>query len=276
MNGDFTVFKINDVSDVELLFRDYGDDLAALIVEPLLGTAGCLAPSREFFEFVNRMAANNGTLIVADEAMVGLRLGLRPVSVELGLEPDLMTMGKAIESGMPVTAVLGTPEAFNVVESGKVVCYGSYQGNPVVTAAASATLKFLRKQNFEDLFDYEFQLQKMMGDCFSRQGVAISISGHPTIYSLWFSERARQRYTEALSLIRHDVSRFVYEELGRQGVVTLPSPWGKFFFTFAHDEQDFEDSAAAFESAAKQLSRSNLLKRHWMSAAILVLSHLRR
>ena len=183
-------------------------------------------------------------------------------SVELGLEPDLMTMGKAIESGMPVTAVLGTPEAFNVVESGKVVWYGPYQGNPVVTEAASATLEFLRKQNFEDLFDYGFQLQKMMGDCFSRQGVAISISGHPTIYSLWFSERAPQSYTEALSLIRHDVSRFVYEELGRQGVVTLPSPWGRFFFTFAHDEPDFEVSAAAFESAAKQLSRSNLLKRN--------------
>ena len=261
MNGDFTVFKINDVSDVELLFRDYGDDLAALIVEPVLGTTGCLAPSRAFFEVVNRMAANNGTLIVANEAMVGLRLALKPVSVELDLEPDLMTMGKTIESGMPVTAALSTPEAFNVIESGKVVCYGPYQGNPVLTAAASATLEFLKKQNFEDLFDYGVQLQKMMGDCYSRQGVAISISGHPTIYSLWISERASQIYLEALSLIRHDVSRFVYEELGRQGVVALLSSWSRFFFTFAHDEQDFEVSAAAFESAAKPLSRSNLLRR---------------
>jgi glutamate-1-semialdehyde 2,1-aminomutase len=260
-SGALTLLKVNDLSDLELLFQDHGNDLAAIIIEPVLGNAGCLAPTAEFFAELNRAARKHGVLIISDEVMVGLRLGLRPVSEQLGLIPDLMTMGKAIGSGLPVAAVLGTPEAFGVVESGKVVCYGTYQGNPVVTAAVSATIERLSQSDFTALRAYGERLRTMIVDAFNAEDIQVSTSGISTVFSLWFSEAPPKDYSQALDMVRREASRLVYEQLRREGVITLPSPWGRVFFSFAHGEEDFETSSRAFKAAAALLRESRLLER---------------
>jgi len=260
IKGDFALMKINDTADLEFLFRDYGGDLAAIIVEPVLGNAGSLVPSKDYFAEINRLSRKYGTLIIADEVMVGLRLGLKPVSEVLGLVPDLMTMGKAIGSGLPVAAVLGTPETFEVVENGKVVCYGTYQGNPLVTAAVNATLDYFSAADFQALLKYGAGLQKMIVEAFQANGIKLTVSGLPTIFSYWFSERAPANYAEAASLVQRDVSRFLYEQLRRQGVITIPSPWGRIFFSFAHGSQEFEIATNAFDRAAGAVKRSGLMR----------------
>lgn len=260
-NSDFTLFRVNDTPDLESLFKDHRDELAAIIIEPVLGNAGCLAPSPAFCAEITRLARANGVLVIADEVMVGLRLGLKSVAEQVGLTPDLMTMGKAIGSGMPVAAVLGTPDAFDVVENGKVVCYGTYQGNPVVAAAVSATIDFMRKADFNALFAYGDDLRTLMTSAFTRHGIGVSTSGLPTIFTIWFSETPPRDYLHALDLVRRDASRFVHDELRRHGVVTLPIPWGRIFFSFSHGLEDREITAQAYEQAAAALAKSGILDR---------------
>lgn len=258
-NGDFTLFKVNDLADLELLFADHGGELAAVIIEPMLGNAGCLVPDRAYLEKLTELAHKAGALVISDEVMVGLRLGFRPVSEQMGLTADLMTMGKAIGSGLPVAAVLGTPDAFSVVESGQVGCYGTYQGNPVVTAAVSATLEYLKAADYEKLFAYGKRLRSGIVDAFADEGITVCTSGFPSAFSLWFSPTPPTNYAECRERVKPDVSKFLYEQMRREGVVTLPSPWGRLFFSFEHGDAEAEITLNAYRNSARALRQSGLL-----------------
>lgn len=258
-NGDFTVFRVNDTADTEQLFAELGNKLAAIIVEPMLGNAACLCPSPEFFARLNELATKHGVLIISDEVMVGLRLGLKPVAEQVGLKADLMTMGKAIGSGLPVAAVLGTPDAFSVIENGQVGCYGTYQGNPVVSAAVSATLAYLEKTGYDHYFATGKKLQEGIVDAFAKAGITVCISGFPGAFSIWFSTAPPKTYDEALTLVQRKAIYFLYEELRRQDIVTLPTPWGRLFVSFAHGDAEVAATVAAYAKAAKALKAADLL-----------------
>jgi glutamate-1-semialdehyde 2,1-aminomutase len=258
-NGDFTLLRVNDTADLEQLFSELGDQLAAIVIEPMLGNAACLCPDPAYFARLNALAAQHGVLIISDEVMVGLRLGLKPVSEQVGLKADLMTMGKAIGSGLPVAAVLGTPDAFSVVESGQVGCYGTYQGNPVVSAAVSATLGYLEKTGYDAYFDAGRALQDGIIDAFGQAGITVCTSGFPGAFSIWFAAEPPKTYDEALTLVQRQASHFLYEELRREGVVTLPSPWGRLFVSFAHGEKEVGETVAAYRKAAQKLKAAGLL-----------------
>jgi glutamate-1-semialdehyde 2,1-aminomutase len=257
---EMTLFRINEIADVEQLFSEIGQDLAAILVEPMLGNAACLLPERAYFERLTELARSNGTMIIADEVMVGLRLGKRLVSEQLGLMPDLVTMGKAIGSGVPVAAVLGTPEAFEVVESGEVVRYGTYHGNPLVTAAVSATMELLDARSYEKLFAYGATLRNTITECFSAEGIPVSTSGFDSVFSIWFCDMPPSTYDEAQEKVWPAASALVYEILRRHGVISLPSPWGRLFMSFAHGDTELEMSRRAFEDAARGLAHSGLLR----------------
>lgn len=254
-----TLFRVNDLTDLAQLFEEKGKDLAAILVEPLLGNTGCLVPQREFFEALTEMARANGTMIISDEVMAGLRQGVRLVSETLGLMPDLVTLGKAIGSGVPVAAVLGTPAAFEVVERGDVVRFGTYHGNPLVTAAVSATMDVLSRADYERLYGYGAAMRRAMVEAFAAEGITAITTGFDSVFSLWFADHAPVTYDEAKALIRPAATAKVYESLRRHGVVALPSPWGRFFVSFAHGDTELEVTTRAFQAAARDLAASGLL-----------------
>jgi glutamate-1-semialdehyde 2,1-aminomutase len=256
VRDDTTLFRVNDPSDLEQLFDEHGDDLAAILVEPMLGNTGCVLPHRAYFERLTELANANGTLIIADEVMVGLRQGLALVSEGLGLMPDLVTMGKAIGSGVPVAAVLGTPKAFEVVESGQVARFGTYHGNPLVTAAVIATMKLLDQPSYDRLYAYGAELRAAVVDIFAHSGITVATSGFDSVFGLWFASEAPQSYDEAKAKVRPDVTAAVYRSLRRNGVVSLPSPWGRYFISFAHGDAEMAITRKAFEAAARDLARS--------------------
>lgn len=251
-----TLFRVNETTDLEQLFDQYGKDLAAIIVEPMLGNTACLVPERAYFQRLTELARGNGTMIIADEVMVGLRLGAKLVSVELGLEPDLVTMGKAIGSGVPVAAVLGTNEAFDVVDSGKVLRFGTYHGNPLVAAAVSATMELLDEPAYRKLFAYGGALREAIVSAFAAQGITASTSGFDSVFSVWFASAPARTYDEAQRLVRPQATALTYETMRRHGVVTLPSPWGRLFVSFAHGDAELELTKRALDAAARDLARS--------------------
>lgn len=258
VRDEMTLFRINEMQDIEQLFAEYGSQLAAILVEPMLGNTGCLVPERAYFERLTALAKAHGTMIISDEVMVGLRLGPRLVGEQLGLTPDLVTMGKAIGSGVPVAAVLGTPAAFEVVERGEVVRFGTYHGNPLVAAAVEATMSLLTDEAYAGLSAYGAAMRKALGDIFAAQGVAVSTPGFDAVFSLWFAGQAPRTYEEAKAFLRPQATALTYEVTHRNGVVTLPSPWGRLFMSFAHGDAEMEATCRAYEAAARAVAASGL------------------
>src|SRR5262249_19142503 len=133
--------------DLEHLFAER-DDVAAVLIEPMLANAGSLLAEPGYYRELVRLCHAHGAMVISDEVLMGLRLRAGPSCYDLGLEPDLLTLGKAIGSGLPVAAVLGTAEAFTAVEDGRAARAGTYHGNPLVSAAVLATFETLSKSDY--------------------------------------------------------------------------------------------------------------------------------
>ncbi len=256
---DTTLFRVNEIDDVDQLFDEMGSDLAAILVEPMLGNTGCMVPDRSFFEHLTKRAQENGTLIIADEVMVGLRRGVKLVSEHLGLTPDLATFGKAIGSGVPVAAVLGTTKAFEVVDNGKVSCYGTYHGNPLVASAVLATMKVLEDESaYSRLFDWGAKLRAEITRVFASEGVAATTTGFDSVFSLWFTDQPPRTYDEAKAKVKPEAMKLVSDTLRRNGVIGLPTVWGRFFISLSHGEAEMDITIRAFREAARELARSGI------------------
>lgn len=248
---DMTLLRFNDLADLEALFAER-NDIAAVIVEPMLANAGSLQPDPHYFAGLQRIARQNGAMVIADEVLMGLRLGCGVSCYSVGLEPDLVTLGKAIGSGLPVAAVLGTAEAFRAIEDGRAPRAGTYHGNPLVTAAVKATIDTLKTKDYAAFLARGDRLRRLIEAAMGQIGPACT-SGYGSVFSLWFSERPPKTYDEAKTALRPEISARLHLELRRQGVVTIPGGWGRIFMSFAHSDDDLAATAAAFERAARCL-----------------------
>ena len=119
MSDCFALLRYNDEEDLESLFRER-EDIAAILVEPVLANAGCILPAPGYLERLQKAARENGVLVISDEVLTGFRLHNGLASDLLGLTPDLATVGKAIGSGFAVSAVIGTEEVMAAVSDGRV------------------------------------------------------------------------------------------------------------------------------------------------------------
>jgi glutamate-1-semialdehyde 2,1-aminomutase len=251
-NG-FTLLRWNDVADLEALFAE-SKDIAAVLIEPMLANAGSLMAEPEYLEAVGRICRNHGAMVISDEVLMGLRLHPGPTCHRLGLDPDLVTLGKAIGSGVPVAAVLGTEEAFTAVIDGRATRAGTYHGNPLVASAVLATFETLRKSDYAAFLQRGEDLRRAISGAFTSAGIKVATSGIGSVFSLWFADRSPTRYGEAKSLIRAEFSAALHLELRRQGVVTIPSPWGRIFTSFAHGPADHAAVVDAYRQAAAKLA----------------------
>lgn len=248
-----TLVRWNDLADLEALFAER-DDIAAVLVEPVLANAGCLMPEADYLQGLQRLCRRHGALVIADEVLTGMRLHPGPSSLRMGLEPDLATLGKAIGSGVPVAAVLGTARAFEPVEDGRVARAGTYHGNPLVTAAVLATCEVLEGADHAALLQRGERLAAGVRAAFAGAGLAVSTSGPGSVFSLWFTPQAPTRYEAAKALLQPERSAALHAALRREGVLTMPGGWGRLFLSFAHTEADVDFALAAFGRAAGVLA----------------------
>ena len=163
-------------------------------------------------------------------------------------------MGKAIGSGVPVAAVLGTKQAFGAVVDGRAVRAGTYHGNPLVASAVLATFDTLRKSDYAAFLKQGEDLRRGIVGAFKEVGMTVSTSGIGSVFSLWFADKPPTRYDQAKPLVWPDFSAELHLELRRQGVVTIPSPWGRVFTTFAHNAADCAAVIEAYRQSARKLS----------------------
>ena len=231
----------NDSAGVEALFADIGDDIAAVIVEPVAGNMNLIAPLPGFLQTLRTQCTQHGTVLIFDEVMTGFRVGLDSAQGLFSIQPDLTTLGKVIGGGMPVGAFGGRRDIMEkLAPNGPVYQAGTLSGNPVAVAAGMATLKLVQVGGFYTaLSDRAASLCSGLVDAAHTAGVAFSAQSVGGMFGLYFSAKPPTSYAEVMQCDKAAFNRFFHAMLD-EGVYLAPSAYEAGFVSSAHSEAEIQ------------------------------------
>lgn len=244
----------NDLESVRLAFEKYGDDLAAVIVEPIAGNMGVVPPLPGFLEGLREITKKYGTLLILDEVMTGFRVARGGAQELYGITPDLTTMGKVIGGGLPVGAYGGKREIMEqIAPAGPIYQAGTLSGNPLAMAAGMAMLTELGQPGvYEQLEARSKRLAEGLKDNAEKLGIPHTLNRVGSMVCLFFTETPVVNYETAKT---SDVERFsrYFRNLLDEGVMIPPSQFEGMFVSTAHSEDDIERTIEASYKAMKRL-----------------------
>ena len=240
----------NDSAAVEGAFDLHGDDLAAVIVEPIAGNMGCVPPRPGFLEKLRRLTARHGTVLIFDEVITGFRVARGGAQEVYGTRPDLTTLGKIIGGGLPVGAYGGNADLMDLVApAGPVYQAGTLSGNPLAVAAGSKTLEIIARPGFYDQLDQLGQkLEAGLREGARREGVALTINRVGSMITAFFTKGQVENYTDARRSDTQAFGRF-FRSLLAAGVYWPPSQFETALLSSAHSEADIDRTAKAAATA---------------------------
>ncbi|WP_027882043.1 glutamate-1-semialdehyde 2,1-aminomutase [Meiothermus rufus] len=240
------VADYNDPEGLEALFAARGEEIAAVIFEPVVGNAGVLVPTPAFLEALHRLTRQYGALLIADEVMTGFRLAPGGAVELLDLKPDLVCWGKVIGGGLPVGAYGGRAEIMEMVApSGPVYQAGTLSGNPVAMAAGLATLEALAQDPpYARLEAYGAALEQGLREIFTQAGVPVAINRVGSMITVFFRPGPVHTYAEAVASDTEAFKRFFHGLLER-GVYWPPSQFEAAFISAAHGPRELERTLEA-------------------------------
>jgi glutamate-1-semialdehyde 2,1-aminomutase len=198
----------NDIDELERAFAQYGDKIAAVIVEPVPGNMGCVLPNRHFLIALREATTRSGAVLIFDEVISGFRVGLTGAGGLYQIQPDLTTFGKIIGGGMPVGALGGKKAIMSHLSPvGPVYQAGTLSGNPVAMAAGIATISKLRVDpTFYDRLGITTQiLVNGLKDIAQKNNIPVQINSLPGMFTLFFSEKPVNGFSDVMAA---DVNRF--------------------------------------------------------------------
>lgn len=248
-----TLLRFNDFADVERLFIE-DQDIAAVILEPMLGNAGCIMALPGYLKHVQEIAHKNGALVICDEVLMGFRLHAGLACLRDGLDPDLASVGKAIGNGVPVSAVVGKPHILEGFEQNRVARGGTFSGNPMACAAVSATLAMLDESDYEHLIQRGDDLRVAIESIFKSHGITVTTSGYGNVFGIWPSATVPVTYRDAARMANPAFTKALHLALRGAGLTMMPSPYGRIYISFEHSDIVIEEMKIAFEKAAAKLS----------------------
>ncbi|MGZ0052690.1 glutamate-1-semialdehyde 2,1-aminomutase [Brevibacillus gelatini] len=236
----------NDLDSVKLAFETFGDDLAAVIVEPIGGNMGVVPPLPGFLEGLREITAKYGTLLIFDEVMTGFRVALGGAQQLYGITPDLTTMGKVIGGGLPVGAYGGKREIMQqIAPAGPIYQAGTLSGNPLAMAAGLTTLQELSKPGvYEYLEKMSARLGEGLAENARKLGIPHTMNRIGSMVCLFFTDTPVINYETAKTA---DLERFsaYFSNMLDEGVMLPPSQFEGMFVSLAHTEEDIEHTIEA-------------------------------
>ncbi len=240
------VAEYNDTISVENLFSEYGEEIAAIIVEPVAANMGVVLPEKHFLENLRRIADRYQSLLIFDEVITGFRLSLGGAQEYFGVKPDLTTLGKIIGGGMPMAAYGGRRDIMEMVAPlGGVYQAGTLSGNPIATTAGIETLKILTEENDRGLYDRlaesTGQLAGTVRDAF---GDRVWVNQIGSLMSVFFTDKPVVDYESAIGSDTERYADYFNYMLG-QGIYLAPSQFEAMFVSNAHTKADLEKTCQA-------------------------------
>lgn len=236
--------EYNNIEQVRDTFAEMGDDIAAIIVEPVAGNMNCIPPVAGFLEGLRAVCDQYGTVLIFDEVMTGFRVALGGAQAQYHIKPDLTTLGKIIGGGMPVGAFGGKREIMaHISPLGPVYQAGTLSGNPVAMAAGLATLERLQEPGFhERLTTKTTQLCDGLNQAAAAAGVPVITQQAGGMFGLFFTQdKAVTSFAAATRCDTQAFNRFFHGMLDA-GVYFAPSAYEAGFVSQAHTEADIEET----------------------------------
>lgn len=250
---DVTVVPWNDLDAVRAVLTDESNDIAAVFTEPVLCNSGVLSPKPGFLEGLRQVCDETGVLLVFDEVITGFRIAYGGGAERFGVRPDLVVLAKAIAGGLPLAAVGGRADLIDQVTRG-VVHAGTYNGNPIVLAAAAATLAELARPGVYDRFEeLGARLAAGIRDAFAAHGVPGSAHHVGPVVQCAIGPEGAEKLRDFPAYLAADWDCYdrLTVELLRRGVFTLPG--GRWYLSTAHGHGDIDRTVAAFDAALADL-----------------------
>ena len=246
------VSEYNDPAALDTLMAERGEDVAAVIFEPVVGNSGVILPTPDFIAALHRVR-ERGALLIADEVMTGFRLSLQGASGRLGLSPDLITWGKIIGGGLPVGAYGGRAEIMEFVSpSGPVYQAGTLSGNPLAMAAGLATLSELeaRPEIYTQLEAYTDALAAGLRSAAHEAGVPLTVQHISSMLTV-FHQDAPQGIRNYQEAARSDTSAFAawFRAMLNEGIYWAPSQFEGTFVSAAHGDAELNQTLEAARRA---------------------------
>jgi glutamate-1-semialdehyde 2,1-aminomutase len=245
------VIPYNDVKALEKVVKSEKENLAAVIVEPVIGNIGVVLPEEGFLKTLRELTTKYGVVLIFDEVITGFRLGLGGAQEYYGVTPDLTTLGKILGGGFPMAAYAGKEEIMRLIAPlGKVYQAGTYCGNPISVAAGLTTLKILRsrKSFYSDLENKCEELVKLVEGVAEELGLRIQVNHVASMFQIFLTDKPVYDYTTAKTADNKKFMEF-HSRLLQEAVFLPPSQFETCFISNAHSEKDVQKTVSAIRNS---------------------------
>jgi glutamate-1-semialdehyde 2,1-aminomutase len=251
------VAPFNSVTATKEMFQRYGEQIAAVIVEPVAANMGVVPPAPGFLEFLRDVTRESGSVLIFDEIITGFRVAYGGAQTLYGVLPDLTCLGKIVGGGLPVGAYGGAREIMEMVApQGPVYQAGTLSGNPLAMAAGIVTLRVLSNPALYTVLEEDgSSLAASLEEAAHRAEVEVRINRVGSMLTVFFTDAPVSDYAGARQADSERYARFFRAMLER-GVYLPPSQFEAWFISLAHDKADFEATAAAAAEAFAEAARA--------------------
>jgi glutamate-1-semialdehyde 2,1-aminomutase len=255
--GDTLTAKFNDNDSVVELIKKNKSEVAAIIVEPVVGNMGCIPPRENFLQQLRELCTRENIVLIFDEVMTGFRVSLGGAQELYKIKPDLTTLGKIIGGGLPVGAYGGKKDIMQLVApSGLMYQAGTLSGNPLAMAAGYEMLSIISqdKSVYKILEERSAQLEKGMRDVLKKHILNYRINRVGSMFTLFFTDKEVVDYDSAKSA---DTKKFTlfFNEMLKRGIYLAPSQFEAAFVSAAHTEEDITKTNQAFADAIEIIDK---------------------
>jgi len=244
----------NDIEALELLFKEMGDEIACVIVEPVAGNMNLITPKTGFLENLRALCTKHGAVLIFDEVMTGFRVALGGAQAHYNIKPDLTTLGKIIGGGLPVGAFGGRSDIMQYLAPvGPVYQAGTLSGNPVAVAAGLATLKLIQAAGFyQDLSAKTAQLVEGLTNAAKKHQLDFSAQSIGGMFGVYFSKTVPTSFDAVMQSDKEAFNRFFHGMLD-EGVYLAPSAFEAGFVSAAHGVGEIQQTIEAADKVFSNL-----------------------
>ncbi len=252
---DTLVLEYNDSAGLEQAFQEHAQSLACVIMEPVVGNMGCVPPQPGFLETARELCTKHDVVLIFDEVMTGFRVAYGGAQSLFGVTPDLTTMGKIVGGGLPLGVYGGRADLMDqVLPAGKVFQAGTLSGNPLATAAGSATLKLLRDDPPYEYLDQQGQrLAEGLTAGASKAGIPHQVQRVGSMLTLFFHDEPVIGWKQSSKTDKHRFSEYFWG-LVRRGVYMPCSQYEALFFSRTHTPELIDETIDAAAEVLQSLT----------------------
>jgi glutamate-1-semialdehyde 2,1-aminomutase len=243
-----TVLDYNDHVGLEKIFSQSGEEIAAVIVEPVAGNMNLIAPKPRFLSILRELCTKHGSVLIFDEVMTGFRVGLECAQGIYNITPDITTLGKVIGGGMPMAAFGGRRDIMQYLAPlGPVYQAGTLSGNPIAVSAGLATLQQIQTPGFyKKLVASTLQLTEGLTAAAKKYGITFCAQSAGGMFGLYFRGNIPTSYAEVMECDREAFNRFFHAML-LEGIYFAPSAFEAGFVSAAHGDEEISKTLFAAE-----------------------------